>query len=82
MLVVLSLLFGIGGSLLISASFSDALEREESAAFNNYSVIWTTLQIVYNLEPSADSRVLAQTMEQLYQQNASFWTSLQLSSGL
>ena len=36
MLCLLSFLFGIGGSLMISFSFNEALEREKSAAYNLY----------------------------------------------
>ncbi len=80
MLALLSFLFGIGGSMLISASFRDALEREKAAAFGNYRMAWGTLQIVNGLEPYLDEMVLSQTMEQLYQQNSSFWTNVQLST--
>lgn len=80
MLALLSLLFGIGGSMLISASFRDSLEREEATAFGDYRMAWGTLQIVNGLEPYLDQEALAQTMEQLYQQNSDFWTSLRLST--
>lgn len=80
MLALLSLLFGIGGSMLISASFQESLEREETAAFGNYRMAWGTLQIVNGLEPYLDRDVLSQTMEQLYQQNSTFWSNLQLSN--
>lgn len=79
MLALLSLLFGIGGSMLISASFQESLEREENAAFSDYRMAWGTLQIVNDLEPYLDREALSQTMEQL-QQNSAFWTSLRLST--
>lgn len=81
MLALLSLLFGIGGSVLLSASFQDSLEREEAAAFADYRMVWGTLQIVNNIEPYLEREVLSQTMEQLYQQNSTFWTSLRLNTG-
>lgn len=46
MLALLSLLFGIGGSVLISASFQESLEQEEAAAFGNYRMAWGTLKIL------------------------------------
>lgn len=82
MLALLSLLFGIGGSMLISASFRKSLEREEAAAFSDYRMAWGTLQIVNGLEPYLDQESLSQTMEQLYQQNNDFWTSLRLSTAV
>lgn len=80
MLALLALFFGIGGSVLISSSFRDSLEREETAAFGDYRMAWGTLQIVNGLDSFLDQETLAGTMEQLYQQNSSFWTSLRLST--
>lgn len=80
MLALLSLLFGIGGSMLISVSFKESLEREEAAAFSNYCMAWGTLQIVNGLETYLDQQALSQTMKQLYQQNGAFWTGLCLST--
>lgn len=80
MLVLLSLLFGIGGSMLISASFKESLEREEAAAFADYRMVWGTLQIVNGLEPYLEQGILSQTMDQLYQQNGAFWTTLRLNT--
>ncbi len=80
MLALLSLLFGIGGSMLISASFQESLEREETAALGDYRMAWGTLQIVNHLKPYLDRDTMKQTMEQLYQQSGSSWTSLRLST--
>lgn len=80
MLALLSFFFGIGGSMLISASFKESLEREEAAAFGDYRMVWGTLQIVNGLETYLDRDLLSRTMEQLYQQNSAFWTNLQLST--
>lgn len=81
MLALLSLLFGTGSSLLISASFRESLEREEATAFSSYHMAWGTLQIVGRLKPYLDRETLAQTMEQLDQQSETFWTSLRLTFG-
>lgn len=79
MLALLSLLFGIGGSMLISASFLDSLEREKAAAFGDYRMAWGTLQIVNSLDPYLDQDTIVQTMEQLYKQNGASWTDLRLA---
>ena len=65
MLALLSFLFGIGGSVLISASFKESLEREEAAAFGDYRMVWGTLQIVNGLEAYLKREVLSRTMEKL-----------------
>ncbi len=80
MLALLSFLFGIGGSVLISASFKESLEREEAVAFGDYRMVWGTLQIVNGLETYLNREVLSRTMEQLYQQNSAFWSNLRLST--
>lgn len=79
-MALLSLLFGAGGSLLISESFQDSLEREQAAAFASYRMVWSALQIVNNLDPYLDTEAIARTMEQLEEQNRSAWTALRLSS--
>lgn len=78
MMALLSLLFGAGGSLLISESFQNSLGREKDAAFAAYRMAWGTLQIVNGLEPYLDKDAISQTMEQLYQKNN--WAALRLST--
>lgn len=58
MLALMSVLFGAGGSLLISASFRDSLEREKSAAFASYRMAWGTLNIVNSLDPYLDREAI------------------------
>ena len=80
MLSVLSLLFGAGGSLLISGFFEDSLEREKDAAFASYRMAWGALQIVNGLSPYLDAEAISQTMEQLCQQDGAAWTALRLAT--
>lgn len=80
MLAVLSLLFGAGGSLLISGFFNDSLEREKDAAFASYRMAWSALQIVNGLDPYLDTDAITRTMEQLCQQNGSAWPALCLAT--
>ena len=56
MAALLSVLFGAGGSLLITGSFHDALEREKEAAFASYRMAWSALQIVNGLDPYPPGR--------------------------
>ncbi len=80
MLAVLSLLFGAGGSLLISGFFHDAMEREKDAAFASYRMAWSALQIVNGLDPYLDTEAITRTMEQLCEQNGSAWPALCLAT--
>ena len=81
MLAVLAALFGAGGSLLISESFEDSLEREKTAALGDYRMAWGTLQIVNSMDTYLDRDAIVKTMEQLYQQNSASWSALRLSTG-
>ena len=81
MLAVLAILFGAGGSLLISESFEDSLEREKTAALGDYRMAWGTLQIVNSMDTYLDRDAIVKTMEQLYQQNSASWSALRLSTG-
>lgn len=78
MMSVLSVLFGVGGSLLISEAFQNTLERERETAFSAYRMVWGTLQLVNGLEPSLDPEGIVRSMEQLHSQNRTAWTALRL----
>lgn len=80
MLAVLSLLFGTGGSLMISGFFQDSLEREKDAAFASYRMAWSALQIVNSLTPYLDGEAIRQTMEHLCRQDGEAWTALRLTT--
>ena len=80
-LCMLAALFGAGGSLLISESFEDSLEREKTAALGDYRMAWGTLQIVNSMDTYLDRDAIVKTMEQLYQQNSASWSDLRLSTG-
>jgi signal transduction histidine kinase len=80
MLAILSLLFGAGGSLLITGSFRDMLEREKDAALSSYRMAWSALQIVNGLDPYLDTEAISQTMAQLCEQDRAAWTALRLGT--
>lgn len=81
MLGLLSVLFGTGGSLLISTSFHNTLEREQAAAYNAYQMVLGTLQIINSVSDQSDYRDISRTLEQLSGQNAGAWMGLQLYTG-
>ncbi len=78
MLCLLSLLFGVGGSLLIGLSFRNALERERASAYNAYQMVLGTLQAVGSVNGRLDGGDITRTLEQLSAQNAGAWTALRL----
>ncbi len=79
MLSVLSTLFGVGGSLLISEAFQDTLKREKDAAFSAYQMVWGSLQIVNSLDHRLDQEGIASVMQQLHDQNQNAWAALRLT---
>ena len=81
MLSILSVLFGVGGSLLISESFYDTLEREKDTAVGFYRMVWSSLKVVNGLDPYLDPEGITSIMEQLLEQNRSAWAALRLSAG-
>lgn len=80
MVCLLSLIFGIGGSMLISMSFGDSLGREKEAAINSYQMVLNTLLVVNNVSPQADYSYISRTLEQLSSQNSSVWSALRLTA--
>lgn len=78
MLGLLSLLFGVGGSLIINLSFQSSLERERESAHNAYTMVLGTLQAVSDINGKINDSEIAQTLAQLSGQNADAWTSLRL----
>lgn len=79
MISLMSVLFGAGGSALISFSFQDALHQEEKSAKESYSMILNTLQIVNNMENWSTEQDVSQVLEQLSSQGAS-WSAIHLFS--
>lgn len=78
MLGLLSLLFGIGGSLMINLSFQASLEREQESAHNAYRMVLSTLQVVSNINGKINDSEIAQALAQLSNQNADAWMALRL----
>lgn len=80
MLGLLSVLFGAGGSLLITLSFHESLEREQEAAYNSYQIVLGTLQIVGSVNGQLKKSDISATLEQLTEQNVGSWAALRLST--
>ena len=79
-IVLLSMTFGIGGSLLITASFDNALGRAEQSALDAHRLLLYTLAAV-NAGTDDKDETLISTLEQLDGQRGRSWTALRLSDG-
>lgn len=77
MLGLLSLLFGLGGTLLITTSFINSIEREKDRAFDAYQSGLVLLQ--FTRESSGEE--IPDLVEQMYQQNAVSGAGVRLYTG-
>ncbi|WP_139652864.1 sensor histidine kinase [Raoultibacter phocaeensis] len=80
MVGLLSVLFGIGGSLLIALSFQDSLEREQETAYGAYNMVLGTLQVVDSVNGPLEADDITSTLDQLTAQNDVGWTALRVST--
>ena len=65
MIWLLTLAFGIGGSMLIALNFSNAFEREKATALSSHQMLLSALQIVDEAGADPEHKELASTLEQL-----------------
>lgn len=79
MLCLMSLVFGVGGSLLLSLSFRGSLERETESAYRTYQTVLSTLQVVNQTQAGYGD--IAETLGQLAAQRSSVWAALRLTDG-
>lgn len=74
----LSFAFGIGGSMLISVSFSSNLEQEKKTAVNSYQSMLNMLSVVNSVSTQAYYGNIADVLEQLDQNGGGNWSALRL----
>ncbi len=79
MLCLLSLVFSIGASALISLSFESALAREEKSAQASYRMLLSTLQVADEMGAWRSNRQLSSLLGQLTPQGGSGWAALRLT---
>lgn len=75
--LLIALSFGIGGAVLISASFYTSLNEETDAALASYESVRNTLYLLNSLGEQTDYESLVQVLEQMQ----SSWQVLRLSLG-
>lgn len=75
--LLIALSFGIGGAVLISASFSASLREETQTSLESYESVRNTLYLLNSLGEQTDYESLAQVLEQM--QGA--WQALRLTLG-
>lgn len=81
MLCLTALLFGIGGSALISISFQNAVEQQKSAVTNHHQMLLSTLVAAGNMGGQKGTPALLRTLEMMSVSGNPAWSAIILSSG-
>lgn len=79
MVALMALLFGIGGSILISISFSSALHREQEAAAASYEMITNTLQLLNDINSWEDGNDVSDSLDEVMDVGGVSWEGRRLS---
>ncbi|MCD8365181.1 MAG: HAMP domain-containing protein, partial [Clostridiales bacterium] len=74
-----SLAFGIGGNLLIAASFSASLRQEKLTAADSYQTILNMLRVVNSVSTQTYYGDVVDALQQLEQNGGGNWDALRLS---
>ncbi len=78
-LLFFSVSFGIGGSILISASFKSNMAREKQAAANSYQMVLNMLSVVNSVSTQSYYMDIVNTLKQLEERGGGSWIGLRLS---
>ena len=76
-----SVLFGVGGSLLLTASFAQALEREKSELYSVYQMVSGTLGIIGDINGNLVYEDISDTIYKISGQNEEPWEMIRFSTG-
>ncbi len=78
LIIFLSLAFGIGGNLLISASFEANLNQEKATATDSYQTILNMLTVVNSVSTQTYYGDVVDALEQLEENGGGSWEALRL----
>lgn len=79
MIWLLSLAFGIGGSLLISTSFNNSIAREKESALSSFQHVIGTLQLVNDFSSLPDNSDILNVIEQMEAKGMNDYSAISLS---
>ena len=77
MVWLLTLAYGLGGTLLITRAFDNALRREQTAALESYRTTVRTVRLVRTLGMRRDRTAVSATLERL--RGTAAWCALYLT---
>lgn len=79
--LLIALTFGIGGTLLISSSFTNVYEEQKDAAISDFESVLNTLHLIKSLDKTAGIQDMVDALSQMEQQEAAKWQALSLTNG-
>ena len=79
--MLLALVFGAGGSILISVSFSQSMAGQRDMALKNYRMLQTTMVLANSISAQTGYEDLVSTLRQLDGQSGAPWRGLRLTDG-
>ena len=79
MVMLLALVFGAGGSMLISVSFRRGMESEQTTALKSYQMVQTAMVLANSISSQTDLGDVTDTLRQLDRGGAP-WSGLRLTS--
>ncbi|MGM9537549.1 MAG: sensor histidine kinase [Candidatus Onthomonas sp.] len=77
--LLLALSFGVGGSLLLSLSFSGVLSQQKAAALASYRMVQSTLSLVNTVSDQTGEEDVIDVLRQMDQRGAGSWVTLRVS---
>lgn len=78
--LLIAIAFGIGGAMLISASFAASLDEEKQAAMQSFETVQNTLYLLNSLGEKTAYTHMADALSQMEQQGAA-WQAVSLRAG-
>lgn len=80
MLCIISVLFSLGGSMLINVSYSSSLKRERTSAYDNYTMLLNTLIVVNKSGNFKDIEEIVTVIESILSENQNQWYALRVQT--
>ena len=78
--LLIAIAFGIGGTLMITTSFSASLNKETQSALDSFETIQNTLYLLNSLGDQTDFDSLSNALAQMEDQNLGHWQALTLKT--
>lgn len=78
--VLIALAFGLGGTLLISLSFQNALDQQEERAVQSFQTVQSTLGLVNSVSSQTQEEDVVSVLRQMDTQSGGAWLALRITS--